>query len=90
MRAVYTAERAIPELGVEEGDKVLIEPAHPRFPMIVFREFDRNQLPAVLDHIDHGLTLSSFSGPPSSSPEQIRRWLSKPESRNHPRPKLMA
>lgn len=75
MKAVYEATYAVPELGIEVGDAVLVEPAHTETPLLVVKGFDRNRLPRILEHMD-AFTLVSFEGPPASSPASLRRWLS--------------
>ena len=49
MRGIYRATYAVPELGIEAGDMVVVEPGHPRAPLKIIRAFDRNDLPSVLD-----------------------------------------
>jgi hypothetical protein len=74
MKAVYEAPYAIPELGVERGDVILVEPAHPRSPLLVVRRFDRNRLPLILDHLDR-LSPVSFDGAAPLPVSQVRSLL---------------
>lgn len=61
MKAVYEATYAVPELGIEVGDTVLVEPAHPRTPLLVVKGYDRGRLPSILEHLDD-FTLRSCTG----------------------------
>jgi len=73
MKAVYRAPYAIPELGVRPGDIITVRPSHPDHPLVVGRALDRNQLPAILDHLDH-LTPLHLS-PSAESVSQLRQEL---------------
>lgn len=73
-RAVYETDYSIPELGAEPGDLIVVEPGHPEVPMLVVREFDRNRLPLILEHLDR-LVPVSFEGIEPSSSSDARRWL---------------
>lgn len=73
MKAVYEVPYAIPELGAEAGDLLVVRPADPDAPLLVVKEFDRNRLPLILGHVDH-CRLVSFEGAPSPPPSS-RRWL---------------
>lgn len=75
MRAVYETDHAIPELGAEPGDLIVVEPGHPEAPLLVVREFDRNRLPIILEHLDR-LSPVSFEGLDVQGPADERRWLS--------------
>ncbi len=84
MKAVYETPYAIPELGAEPGDIIVVEPAHPHTPLSVVRQFDRNRLPVILDHIDSLTPLSSsVAAPPPAN--VVRRWLRR---RDPQRPEL--
>lgn len=83
MKAIYEVPYAIPELGAQRGDVIVVEPAHPEAPLVVVRGFDRNRLPMVLDHLDR-LTLLSFHGPPSSSPRDLSQALAVRVRRERP------
>lgn len=44
MKAVYEATYAIPELGVEVGDRIVVRPSHPTAPLSVVRRFGHHAL----------------------------------------------
>ena len=86
MKAVYEVPYAIPELGAERGDIILVEPAHPTTPLLVVKRFDRNRLPLILDHLDR-LSPVSFGGAAPPPVVQARQMLRAHARR--PRPALM-
>lgn len=73
MEWVYRTSYKIPELGAEPGDMIVVAPAA-EVPLVVVREFDRNRLPMVLEHLD-SLTPLPSSGDQSAEPlsEHLRR-----------------
>lgn len=73
MEWVYEAPYPIPELGVEKGDAIVVAPAA-TVPLRIMRTFDRNRLPAILEHLDR-LTPLPSSGTLSCEPihEHLRR-----------------
>lgn len=76
MRAIYRATYGIPELGIEPGDTVIIEPEHPRAPLKIVRSFAEEELPIILDRVtDFPLLRVDQDGQTTHSP---RRRLSKP------------
>lgn len=44
MEAVYLTHYAIPELGAQPGDHIVVDPSAPDFPVQVVRNFDRHAL----------------------------------------------
>ena len=73
MEWVYRAPYAIPELGVEVGDAIIVAPAA-EVPLTVVKRFDRNRLPIILEHLDR-LTLLPCSG--AACPERLPRQLER-------------
>ena len=49
MRAVYRVTEAIPKIGAEPGDCIVVEPSDPTHPLVLTRRFSRGVLPVVLD-----------------------------------------
>ena len=82
MKAVYEVPYAIPELGVEPGDLLVVRPADPEAPLLVVKELHRDLLPLILDHVDR-LRLVSFEGA-SSPPPSSRHWLRSHLALNRP------
>lgn len=73
MEWVYRAPYAIPSLGVEKGDNIIVAPAAAD-PLVVVKKIDRNRLPAILEHLDR-LTLlpCSGAGSPDSPAQSLQR-----------------
>lgn len=60
MEWIYRAPYAVPEMGIEVGDNVIVAPAADD-PLVVIKKIDRNRLPMILEHLDR-LTLLPCSG----------------------------
>lgn len=73
MEWVYEAPYAIPALGVEPGDIVIVAPAD-TVPLTIIKEFDRNRLPSILEHLER-LTPLPCSGAVSREP--LREHLAR-------------
>lgn len=74
MRAVFEAPYAIPELGVDRGDVLVVRPDHPTDPLMVAKRFDHTHLPLILGHL-HRLTPVSLPSADLSRPAELQRWL---------------
>ena len=73
MEWAYRAPYGIAELGVAPGDIIIVAPAEDP-PLTVVRSFDRNRLPAILEHLD-SLTPLPCAG--ASHPEPLSRQLER-------------
>lgn len=79
MKAVYEASYAIPELGVEPGDLIVVRPSHPTNPLLVSRRHHRSRLVLLLDHLDHFRPIEiSGAGSPEQAEDQLRQRLLQP------------
>lgn len=87
LKAIYETDYPIPALGAEAGDLIVVRPADPDHPLLVVKRYDRNVLPAILEHLDQLIPVSlPGEAGPSAEPHQLRRWLAPHPSR--PRPPL--
>lgn len=50
MKAVYEAPYAIPELGVEAGDHIVVRLSHPSVPLAVVKRYSRSHLTALISN----------------------------------------
>lgn len=75
MKAVYEATYEIPELGAKRGDLIVVRPADPHAPLLVVREFDRNRLPIILDHLHRLPPVRQGDPAPPPSLLDVRRQL---------------
>lgn len=75
MRAIYEAKSAIPELGIERGDVVVLQPAREQDPLLVVKRLDRTRIVPLLTHLDR-LRAVSFEG--AASHQELQHWLPQP------------
>ena len=82
MRANFITPYVILEIGADPGDLIILEPTHPRVPILVISNptgpiigFDRRWLPLILDHIENFSLVSLVAEDPHMTPSQIRRWI---------------
>jgi hypothetical protein len=61
MEAVYQVAAPIPGIGAEPGDIVLVELEHPRYPLLVVKQYGEDHLPALLAHIGNLELVSAHS-----------------------------
>lgn len=85
MEAVYEVTYEIPELGAKRGDLLVVRPADPHAPLLVVREFDRNRLPIILDHL-HQLPQIHQDPTPPHSLSDVRGQLEQRIRRSRRRP----
>lgn len=76
MEAVYLSHYAIPELGVQPGDHLVVQPAHPTVPLQVVRNLDRHALVRLMGagHLARLVFVAGDLGRkgPSSPPREPR------------------
>lgn len=82
MRGVYRAQQALPHLGVEQGDTVIIDPEHPRAPIQVVKLHSRHRLPDLVSELDSLTFLSPLADRPPLDPPSPGAQPERPESRH--------
>lgn len=72
-RVVYRAPYAIPALGAEAGDFIVVRAGH-ESPVATVKHHDRRAIPAVLPHLDR-LTMANVEGDAPMGSTAVRAWL---------------